>query len=264
MAEQIPVTTDPNARRKDAEQAMLMREVDEAVRQDQVGDLAKRYGIIIAGVLVLFLASFGGWLLWQNQQESAMEERSEALVIAIDELEAGNDRIADTQLQELAADAEPGAAASAQLIRAGIAVRQNRREDAIALYNEVLADGEAPVPYRDYAAVRAVALQYDELEPQEVIDRLGPLAVSENPWFGSAGELVAMAYLAQGNEQQAGQLLAEIARDESVPQTLRARTRQLAGLLGFDAVEDVDEALAELTEAGTGGPAAVPAPAGAE
>lgn len=263
MADQIPATIDPNAKRRDAEQAMLMREVDEAVRQEQVGVVAKRYGLVIAGVLVLVLALFGGWLLWQNRQESAMEERSEALVTAIDELEAGNDRIADGELEDLMADAGPGAATVARLIRAGIAVQQNRRQDAIALYSDVLADGDAPGPYRDFATIRAVALEYDELEPQEVIDRLGPLAVPDNPWFGGAGELVAMAYLAQGSEEQAGPLLAAIARDQSVPPTLRARTRQLAGLLGYDAVEDVDEALAELTGA-AGGPAALAAPQGAE
>jgi hypothetical protein len=43
-----------------------------------------------------------------------------------------------------------------------------------------------------------------------------------------------------------------------VPQTLRSRTRQLAGLLGYDAVEDVDETLAELRESqeGAGAPPA--------
>jgi hypothetical protein len=30
-----------------------------------------------------------------------------------------------------------------------------------------------------------------------------------------------------------------------VPQTLRSRTRQMAGMLGYDAVVDVDQAIAE-------------------
>ena len=70
-----------------------------------------------------------------------------------------------------------------------------------------------------------------------------PLAVPGNAYFGSAGELVAMAYLEQGEREQAGTLFAAIAKDEDVPQSLRARTRQMAGLLGVDAIEDVDELL---------------------
>jgi hypothetical protein len=79
-----------------------------------------------------------------------------------------------------------------------------------------------------------------------VVDRLKPLAVPGNPWFGSAGELVGMAYLRQGKNDLAGPLFAAIAKDESVPASLRSRTRQLAGLLGYDAVVDVDAALAEM------------------
>ena len=80
-----------------------------------------------------------------------------------------------------------------------------------------------------------------------MIDRLGPLAQADSPYFGSAGELVAHAYLAQGKNDQAGPLLVAIAQSDDVPQPIRGRTRQLAGLLGFDAIEDVDAALAEIT-----------------
>jgi hypothetical protein len=37
-------------------------------------------------------------------------------------------------------------------------------------------------------------------------------------------------------------LFAAIARDKSVPVTLQRRARQMAGLLGADAIDDVNEA----------------------
>lgn len=239
-----------------------MREVDEAVRQDQVGTVARKYGLAIGGALLAILLLFGGWLFWQNREEGRLEQRSEELVAAIDELEAGNARIADAELAALLVDSSPGGEAVARLLRAGIAVQQNEAEEAVALFDEVAADEDAPGPYRDFAAIRAVAVGYDDLQPQQVIDRLGPLAVPDGPWFGTAGELVALAHLQLGAEEQAGPLLAAIARDERVPETLRARTRQLAGLLGYDAVDDV-ETLANMAGAGagagSGGPAAQPA-----
>jgi uncharacterized protein (UPF0147 family) len=39
----------------------------------------------------------------------------------------------------------------------------------------------------------------------------------------------------QGQQQQAGQLLAAIAKDKTVPETIRARAVQAAGSLGVDA-----------------------------
>jgi len=262
VASTPPIDPESTARRREAEQAILMREVDDAVREDQVSVAAKRYGLAAGAALLVILLLFGGWLIWQSRQESRLEQRSEELVLAIDELEAGNNRVADSALEALLPEADPGVASVARLLRAGIALQQNRANDAVALYNEVAADSETPRSYRDFAAIRAVATAYDDLEPQQVIDRIGPLAVPENPWFGSAGELVALAHLAAGREEQAGTLLAAIAKDENVPDSLRARTRQLAGLLGYDAVEDVEETLSQMAEgetAATGAPPATPA-----
>jgi len=100
------------------------------------------------------------------------------------------------------------------------------------------------------------------LPPQQIIDRLKPLATPGNPWFGSAGEMVGMAYLKQNKRNLAGPLFAAIAKDEDVPQTLRSRARQLAGLLGYDAVTDVDETMSELRQEDQA--ANAPAPAAAQ
>lgn len=269
LATRPPATTDPAVQRpvreRDAaEQAMLMREVDDAVRQDQVGTVARRYGIAIIAALVLLLAAFGGWLLWRNFEDNRLEERSEELVLAIDEAEAGSIGVAEQELAALADDAPAAQQTIARLLRAGIAAQQARTGEALALYDEVAADEDAPGPYRDFAAIRAVMSDYDAIAPQQVIDRLGPLAVPGNAWYGSAGELVALAYLQLGREEEAGPLLAAIARDASVPQSLRARTRQLAGLLGYDAIEDVDVALAGLAAQGSAVRAGASLPANGE
>ena len=84
-------------------------------------------------------------------------------------------------------------------------------------------------------------MQFDTIPPAEVVERLKPLAVPGNPWFGSAGELVGIAYLKQNKPDLAGPLFSAIAQDESVPESLRARSRQISGLLGVDAIADVDE-----------------------
>lgn len=237
-----------------------MREVDEAVRKDDVGDFAKKYGVPLGGAFVLALAAFGGFLFWQNQSETALEEGSETLIQAMDELDANNLGNADRELADLS-EGTGGAAAYAAMLRAGIAMEQDRPADAVALFDRVANNDDLPSELRDIAAIRSVSAQYDDLDPQAVIDRIGPLAQAGSPYFGSAGELVAHAYLAQDKPDQAGPLLVSIAQDESVPQSVRGRTRQLAGLLGFDAIEDVDAALAEITGEG---PDAAPVGANAQ
>ena len=62
-----------------------------------------------------------------------------------------------------------------------------------------------------------------------------PLAKPGNPWFGSAGELTAVALLKQGKKDEAGRLYGAIAKDRSVPDQIRARAVQVASSLGVDA-----------------------------
>ena len=81
------------------------------------------------------------------------------------------------------------------------------------------------------------------MKPAAVIAELGALAKPGNPFFGSAAEMVAMAQLESGNRAEAGRLFAAIAKDEDLPETLRSRARQMAGLMGVDAVVDVEKLL---------------------
>lgn len=249
--------SDRAARRSQAEQSVLMREVDEAVRKDQMDSAVRRYALPVGAAVLVILLALGGWLWWRSHQESAMEARSENLVTAFDELQGGSIDDAAEKLVPIAESGEGAAALSARIAQAGVALRQQKRNDAIAIFRGIADDGDAPKPYRDLAAVRLSAAEFESVQPQAIIDRLKPLAVPGNPWFGSAGELVAMAYLKQDKPELAGPLLAQIAKDEAVPATLRARTRQLAGLLGYDAVDDVNETLAAMRN----GPGAGAAPA---
>lgn len=251
---------------RELEQQVLMREVDDAVRSDEALNAWRRYGVPALAGAVLGLAAFGGWLYWQNRQQTASEEQSEALVQALDELQGGNLEQADTELAALG-DGEgnsAGVRATANMVRAAIALDQGRTDDAVGFYERVVNDAAAPQTLRDASLVRLVSASYDTMDKQQVIDRLQPLATPGNAWFASAAELVAHAYLDQNKPDQAGPLLVQIAKDEDAPETLRARARQLAGSYGFDAIEDVNELVGEAPAEGAAPADAAPAEAAAE
>jgi hypothetical protein len=233
--------SDRLAERQAAQDDVFLREVDDAVRQDQMAEAAKRFGIPLAIAAIIGLLAFGGWLIWKDHRDSGMEEHSEELVRAIDRIGSGNLDTASKMLDPVVSDGSSGAAAAARMLKAGIAVEQGRKAEAAKLFAEIAADSAAPQPYRDLAAIREVSVTFDTMKPEDVVAKLKPLATPGNPWFGSAGELVGLAYLKQGKKELAGPLFAAIAKDETLPDTLRARARQLAGLLGVDAITDVDK-----------------------
>jgi len=131
-------------------------------------------------------------------------------------------------------------------LRAAIAVERDDPAAAAAMYDEVAGNTDLPAALRDVATIRSVTAQFDQLDPQDVIDRVGPLAVPDNPYYGSAGELVAHAYIEQGKTDEAGALLLDLAQNQDIPASVRSRARQLAGLMGVDAIESVDATLAEM------------------
>jgi hypothetical protein len=252
-----PSRADQIAKRDAAQQDVFFREVDEAVRQDEMVGLFKRYGKLAAAVIVVGLLALAGYLYWDHSSKQSAGEVGEQLTLALDKLEARNIGAADKELVGVVGKGGPGSAVAAKLLRGGIAQQQDKPADAAKLFAEVAADGDAPKPFRDLATIREVSLKFDSLPPQQVVDRLKPLAVPGNAWFGSAGELLAIAYMKQNRNDLAGPLFAAISRDKDVPETLRRRTRQMAGLLGVDAIDDVAKAAAG--DAPDGGPEAAPA-----
>lgn len=235
--------------REEAQKEGFLREVDEALREQEALDMMKRWGKPVGGAIFVGLAALGAWLGWDHYRAKGLEERAEAYTAALDQLEAGQLDKADKLLAPLAKEGGDGSQASAQMMQAGILAEKGKEAEAAKIFAAVAADEGAPPAYRDLAKIREMAMTFDSLPADKVIAAMKPLAVPGKPWFGSAGELLGLAYLKQGKSDLAGPLFASIARDKTVPDTLRRRTRQMAGYLGVDAVDDVNEAVKDVTAA---------------
>jgi hypothetical protein len=213
----------------------FLREVDENLRRDQLRDFFKENGSWLIVAVVIFLAASGGIIWWKQYSAQRNEAQVEKLAQIYKNVGGGNVGQAPQQLDELSKSGSKAVRASAQFARAAIALQQGDTKLATATYTSIANDDGLPKPYRDAALIRQTALQFDQLQPQQVISRLAPLAKPGEPWFGSAGEMTALAMIKQGNNQQAAQLFAAIARDQGVPEALRARAVQVASSLGIDA-----------------------------
>ncbi len=194
------------ARRKAAEDDALIREVDDAVRQGDLQSFGKKYGVPIAGAIVLLLVAFAGYLFWQNQQEAAREADGEVLIAALDNLEAGNLQTAYDNLEGLAAADRGAASANAKMMRGAILARRGDTEQAVAAFDALAKDASAPQPLRDLALIRKVSAGFDTMDKGAVVSELRD-------------------------------------RSETAPESLRSRSRQMAGILGVDAIADVDALL---------------------
>jgi hypothetical protein len=213
----------------------FLREVDENLRRDQLRDFAKKYGWLIAAGVVLFLLASGGFIYWQHYKQQRAEKEVVQFTEVMRNITTGKTAEAQKQLGDLTDSSSKAVRATALFTSAALALEKNDAKSATATFRTIAEDKSLPQPYRDVALLRQTALEFDSLQPQQVIERLAPMAKPGNPWFGSAGEMTAMALIKQGQKPQAAQLFVAIAKDKSVPDSIRARSVQLAGSLGVDA-----------------------------
>ena len=213
----------------------FVREVDENLRRDRIRDFFQEIGPLVAIAVVLFLAVCGGLIWYQQHREHNAEAQVEQLAQIYKDIGVGNTSKVPQQLNDLSESGSKAVRATALFTRAALAIQQNDPKSAIATYKQIANDSSLPDAYRNAALIRQTALEFDQLQPQQVIDRLKPLARPGNPWFGSAGEMTALALIKAGKNEQAGQLFAAIAKDKDVPDSIRNRAIQISGSLGADA-----------------------------
>ena len=212
----------------------FIREVDENLRRSQAEDFFRRFGKWLIAAVLLLLAAAGGYLWWQSRQQADTATQSEQLSAVIGDVTAGNARNADARLAEIAAAGGDYGALS-RMTQGALALQNGDRAKALAAYQAVAADDGQPQAIRDAALMRQTALEFDTLKPEAVIARLQPFVQPGSAWFGTAGEMTAMAMLKQNRRTEAGRLFGQLAADKALPSSLRSRAVQIAGTLGVDA-----------------------------
>jgi hypothetical protein len=210
----------------------FLREVDDELRRDQMLSFWQRYGKLLIGAIVLGLAAFAGFLYWQHRNVVAAGEQGERLQAAYDQLAAGSDAQAAPTLDALSKSKADGYRALALFAQGDEILAKGDTRGAAAKFAAVAADQSLAKPFRDLALIRQTSVEFDSLKPDVVIERLRPLTIPGSAWYGSAGELTAIARMKQGQTALAKQMFSQLGKDASVPEPIRQRAVQMAGLVG--------------------------------
>lgn len=211
---------------------VFVREVDEELQKDKLQDAWERFGKPAVAVIVAGLLGWAGWIYWNDRQDAAAGEVGEKLTAVVDTLAAGSDQGAKAKLEEVKASDAEGFHGPAGLIAGSLALQTGDDKAAADSFGKVASSGDTAQVWKDLALIRQTAASFDSMKPEDVVTRLKPLAVPGAPWYGSAGEMTAMAYVKMNKPELAGKMLAELAKDEGVPETIRNRASEKANALG--------------------------------
>ena len=208
----------------------IFREIDEDLRRDNLTRLWQRYGTAVVAAAVVVVLATAATVGWQRYERSQRLQRSQDYAAAVESI-ARSDAAA-AALARLA-DGDDGYAALARLQQARLRAAAGDAEGALAHYEALANDDDAPRPLRDLAVILLAQHSLDTADPAVLMARLAPLAAADSPWRHAALELTGLLAWRAGDTGRARDVFAALADDLEAPPGLRARAAEiLAALAG--------------------------------
>ena len=207
------------------EEDILLREVDEELKQDQTVAFFKKNGPVLVGAAALVVAAVAGLQFKKGADARAEAARSEAYQTAVD-ASLDDQTAAPQTMLAVAGESTGGYAGLARLRAAAFLAGEGNVDDAIAALDEVAKDGSLPTRMRDLARLKMAQLLVDT-DPARAKSVAGE--VSSEPMMPLADEVIALADFSAGDYEAAYQGLSRLSTAD--PSTTSPATIQRARFL---------------------------------
>lgn len=199
----------------------FLREVEEELRRERLAKIWRAYGtyILVAAGLIVF--GVLGYKYWEHSSLVAAQTSGaryeDAMALAAD----GKEGSAEKEFETIAAEGTGGYRALAQLQLAGAFLKQGKRAEALAVFEQLGETGDQLL--RGYANLQAASVRLGEADFTEMQNRLTPLMSDDSAWRYSARELLGVAAFKAGKPDEARNVLTPLLVDEKTPQTIIER-----------------------------------------
>lgn len=213
---------------------LLMREIDEELRQDQFKKFWDIYGNYVIGVTLAVVIVVAGYQGWQAYDKNRKTEATDRLIGAVELINQGDSEAALGILEDISIKGVDGVSIIATFRKASILSEQGDHASAASAFKGISADTGISQRYRDLATLLAAGqeLEADKSNADAVIETLQPMMQPNHAWRHSAREISAAAALVAGRKDQARDFLQAIALDAQAPNGLRSRAQELLQAVG--------------------------------
>ncbi|MFC3118199.1 hypothetical protein ACFOHS_08020 [Jhaorihella thermophila] len=187
----------------------FIEEVTEEVRRDRLFALYRKYGWIVALIIVLIVGG-AAWNEYRKaQQVAAAQQLGDAIIAAlsVDDPAGRAEALAGVQA------ATPGGDAVRRMLLATALANSGRLEQAVAELDAIAANGELEEIYRQLARFKALTLQADTLPAADRRAGFEALATAGLPLRLLAEEQLALIDIEEGKAEEAIARLERIRQD---------------------------------------------------
>ncbi len=198
-------------------------EVDEALKQEKLENLWKKYGGVLIGAIIAIIlgtAANAGYTAWKTNHDqkqtniylSAIEKEN----VSVDELIATSEKVGG------------GLKTITEINAASAALKNGNTEEAAKLFAQISADDQAENSFRALAAYMSIHTSSDMSVEQKLISLEAIANDNENPWSLYAKLDTALILGEhQNNYTKARIFLKEVSEAEKAPKTLRQKAQSI-------------------------------------
>ncbi len=209
----------------------LLREVQDEIRRERLATIWDRFGAVIIGAAALLVIGVGGYKYAEYRNLSAREAAGLEFEAASRLAAQGKTQESHQAFDAMIKTAPAGYNALARLRNAGALATEKKTAEAVAAYDSVAKDASADSLLRDFAALQAALLRVDSADWTEMQNRLNDLIRDNNAWRAPARELLGLAAMKAGNQEEARKAFEQILGDSTAPPATAERAQIMMRVL---------------------------------
>ncbi len=219
-----------NIQNEETQQDAFIREVDEDLKNESMKKLWDKYGLFITICVVVALSlavSYESIKAWYIKRA---ENWSDTYAVALNLQNQGK---YDESLAALNViiDGKFGAFADlAKMQQVNVLSDQGKEEEAIIALGTIANDKDFNKQLRDLAIIKLASHKLDTATSEEIKNILEPIA-SDNAWYGTAQEMLAIVAVRDGNIEEAKNIYQSLLDNTSVSDELKNRVRDILSVL---------------------------------
>ncbi len=213
-------------------QEAFINEVNEDLKNESMKKLWDKYGlyiIILVAAALTAAVSFETIKAWHTQKIQKWSD-SYAYALSLQNQGKYEDSI---QTFDYIAGQDYGIFSDlAQMQKANILLEQNKTDEALQLMAEIAADNSFNSQLRDTVALKLASYKLENAPVDEIRQLIGSIAQdAENSWQPVANEMLALAYLRDGEIAQAREIYDRLLQSDKTSEVMKVRIKDILSAL---------------------------------
>lgn len=213
----------------------FIREVNEDIRQENIGRLWRRLKPFVLGGAVALILAVIAIQSYSFYMRSKAQRLGDAYAEALKLAEAADYDKAFAALADIENSGFGGYPMLAEMRKAALLAQKSDNAAAVTVYDHLAADNANPQPWRDAARIRAAYLLADSGSFADVERRVKALANDVNPMRQAAREALGLSAWKAGRLQEASYYFNRIVTDnEGAGTGFSVRALMMISLIGSE------------------------------